>query len=290
MSRAVKLAVKRCETDACEEDGANLTGAEHEEDGSAVEEAARVLLLNESEVGDGERSRVIESRFRKELEEKEEHDLDGGVHPVMAEWNQCVQENVAVSPGKIVAREGREVRAKEGKREMWVVKKDLKGRVQKREDINEEMGRAAVKREPQDYVIPKLWDEDRENMVLKKSLMIKTEVPDYENHGTLQSEVKVEEVVVEPVRLESRNVRNSSRTPLDSGSNENRKRKRERSVGESYGRRKEHNKKWKEDLSHDELRFFVGGKTGGRLLNGSRKILWAIEKESGTRIKIGGMI
>ena len=97
MSRAVKLAVKRCETDAGEEDGANLTGAEHEEDGSAVEEAARVPLLSESEVGDGERSREIESRFRKELEEKEEHDLDGGVHPVMAEWNQCVQENVAVS-------------------------------------------------------------------------------------------------------------------------------------------------------------------------------------------------
>ena len=208
----------------------------------------------------------------------------------MAEWNQWIQENVAVNPpGKIVARE---VRAKQGKHEVWVVKKDVKGRVQSfsNEDINEEMGRVEVKREPQDYVIPKLRDEEREHMRWKKSLMIKTEVPDCENHGTLHSEIKVEEVVVEPVRFESRSVCISSRTPLDSGCYENRKRKRERSVGESDGRSKDHNKRRKEDLSRDELRFFVGGKTGGRLLNGSRKILWAIEKESGTRIKIGGEI
>ena len=142
-----------------------------------------------------------------------------------------------------------------------------------------------VKREPQEYVIPKLREDDGENMRLKKSLIIKTELPDCaiptENHGTLHSEVKVEGAVVESVRFESRKL---------SGYDENRKRKRECSVGESDGRSKEHNKRKKEDLSPDGLRFFVGGKTGGRLLNGSRKILWAIEKESGTRIKIGGEI
>ena len=114
MTRAVELAVKRChsETDAGEEDadageegGADLTGAV-QEGGNVMQDVAR------------------------------EEDNDGGLaeslHPGVAE---CVQENVAVNPGKkveIVAREGREVRAKEGKREVWVVKKDLKGRVQKR--------------------------------------------------------------------------------------------------------------------------------------------------------------
>ena len=36
-------------------------------------------LLNESQVGDGEESRAIESKLRMELEEKEDHDLGGGV-------------------------------------------------------------------------------------------------------------------------------------------------------------------------------------------------------------------
>ena len=97
----MELAVKRChsETDAAEEDGADLTGAV-QEGGNVVQDVAR------------------------------EEDNDGGLaeslHPGVAE---CVQENVAVNPGKkveIVAREGREVRAKEGKREVWVVNRGVR--------------------------------------------------------------------------------------------------------------------------------------------------------------------
>ena len=54
-----------------------MTGA-GQEDGGVVQEVARTLL-NESQVGDGEGSRAIESKLRMELEEKEEHGLCGGV-------------------------------------------------------------------------------------------------------------------------------------------------------------------------------------------------------------------
>ena len=89
----------------------------------------------ESQIGNGGGSKVIESRLRmaNELENKEDNGrgLAESLYLAVAE---CVQKNVAANSVKKVesaAKEGREVRAKEGKREMWVVKKDLKGSVQK---------------------------------------------------------------------------------------------------------------------------------------------------------------
>ena len=163
-----------------------------------------------------------------------------------------------------------------------------------------------VKKEPQDYVIPKLRGGYQENMRLINSVKIVTGVPDCTspngNHSQLLSVVKVEQAVIEEVDekvdkevLEFVSLQKSeassgcmTRTPLARGCNENRNRKRNHPVGETDGRCGEHVKR-KKEVSY-ETRFFVGGKTGGRLLSGGRKILWAIERESGTRIEIGGEI
>ena len=261
MTRAVELAVRRCHGAAHPGPGEEV-GAEEEQqmgDGVLMADVAGEVC-NESQVTDEGGSK--------------EHNLGNNM--------------------EMVATEGREVKAKEGKCEVWVVKKDSSKDVKMVKDAFE------VKREPQDYVIPKLRDGDRENMKLMNSVKIETEVPDWatldENHGQLLSVVKVEKVVIEEVdeqvekqAVESVSVKKSDASRSGhigtSGCDENRKRKRDDSVGRS----EEHDKRKRENTSY-ETRFFVGGKTGGRLLSGGRKILRAIEKESGTRIEIGGEI
>ena len=261
VTRAVELAVRRCH------------GAAHPGPGEEVG------AEEEQQMGDGVLMADVAGEVCHEFQVTDEG------------WSK--EQNLGNNM-EMVAREGREVKAKEGKCEVWVVKKDSSKDVKMVKDAFE------VKREPQDYVIPKLRDGDRENMKMMKSVKIETEVPDWatldENHGQLLSVVKVEKVVIEEVdeqvekqAVESVSVKKSDASRSGhigtSGCDENRKRKRDDSVGRS----EEHDKRKRENTSY-ETRFFVGGKTGGRLLSGGRKILRAIEKESGTRIEIGGEI
>ena len=229
VTRAVELAVRRCH------------GAAHPGPGEEVG------AEEEQQMGDGVLMADVAGEVCHEFQVTDEG------------WSK--EQNLGNNM-EMVAREGREVKAKEGKREVWVVKKESSKDVKMVKDAFE------VKREPQDYVIPKLRDGDRENMKLMNSVKIETEVPDWatldENHGQLLSVVKVEKVVIEEVdeqvekqAVESVSVKKSDASRSGhigtSGCDENRKRKRDDSVGRS----EEHDKRKRENTSY-ETRFFVG--------------------------------